>query len=838
MSEAIVRGQQGKEVEHLQRMLGRAGQRVTVDGLFGPRTQAAVASFLRARGGTGTGASVDAELLDLIERASSRRPGTPSAGSDASRVTSATWSMPMAVVEDRGNVDCLGVRAEARAFARLVCSRRTGTPLSVGLFGNSGSGKSFFMSKLQGEIEARCAAFTRVGTKLRAQGDEAGLLAMQQRWYGRIAQITFNAWHYAEPNLWASLVTRVFDELATIISPGEAVEDTRARLLSEVSEGKQRREQAKLELRNAEAQLAEARAEREHREAESLRVRELLAVVQAVAPTPAPAGEGADGEATPQLTVKGPMAALRVTLRWIWSRGRWARVALVAAVVLIVLGAVLGLALWRGWWTGWLDPSIAVATSAVGVCTGAATTVTAWWAFIQPRIDQTRAAHATYLAQRSTASGLVDRALQDLLRPSEGTLATARRRMEEAEVGLDSAKMASDQAGENVARARRMLQDVEGGQRFYAFVRDRDEGDDYRRHLGLLSLVRDDFLRLEQILDQVEREGPSDGELAPLSRIVLYIDDLDRCEPARVVEVLQALHLLLATPIFVVVVAADVRWLQRSLALYYERLLPRASTTERDDGLDPTPRSHLESIFQVPFSLRPIDGDGFAALVHQVVQPRVSAATVREASERLAAVRRAAATESVATPDDAVTTTAEPPAGPKPEASSATPLADAERLRVHAELDAELLEDAALALDATEIAFLERLHQVVGTPRLAKALVNTYRLLRAEIEAGLLPSYVAQGTCRGVLTLLAIQVGRPAEALRLFDALHQTTRATLGEVLAELAEQTTSDRREARWQALATAVREAGAAEARVAELKPWTARIRRFSFEPWPAMP
>lgn len=817
-------------------MLGRAGQRVTVDGLFGPRTQAAVASFLRARGQAGTGASVDPELLELIERASSRRPGKPGPGSDASRVTSATWSMPMAVVEDRSSVDCLGVRAEARAFARLICSRRTGTPLSVGLFGNSGSGKSFFMSKLQGEIEARCAAFTRVGTKLRAQGDEAGLSAMQQRWYGRVAQITFNAWHYAEPNLWASLITRVFDELSTIISPGEALEDTRARLLSEVSEGKQRREQAKLELRKAEAQLAEARTERERREAEAQRVREQLAVVEAVGPMPS-AGEGADGEAAPRLTVRGPLAALRVTLRWIWSRGRWARAALVAAVVLIVLGAVLGLALWRGWWTGWLNPSIAVVTSTVGVCTGAVTTLTAWWAFIQPRIDQTRAAHAAYLAHSSTASGLVDRALHDLLRPTEGTLATARRRMEEAEVGLDSAKIASDQAGESVARARRTLQDLEGGQRFYAFVRDRDDGDDYRRHLGLVSLVRDDFLRLEQILDQVEREGPSDGELAPLSRIVLYIDDLDRCEPARVVEVLQALHLLLATPIFVVVVAADVRWLRRSLALYYERLLPRAGSTELDDGLDPTPRSHLESIFQVPFSLRPIDGDGFAALVHQVVQPRVSPATVREASERVAEVRRAAADESVATPDDAGATPAPPEPSPKPEASSATPLADAELLLRQRELDADLLEDAALALDASEIAFLERLHGVVGTPRLAKALVNTYRLLRAEIQAGLLPSYVAQGTCRGVLTLLAIQVGRPSEALRLFDALHQTTRATLGEVLAELAEQASSDRREARWQALTTAVREAGAAEAGVAELAPWTARIRRFSFEPWPAI-
>ena len=98
-----------------------------------------------------------------------------------------------------------------------------------------------------------------------------------------------------------------------------------------------------------------------------------------------------------------------------------------------------------------------------------------------------------------------------------------------------------------------------------------------------------------------------------------------------------------------------------------------------------------------------------------------------------------------------------------------------------------------------------------------------------------MPSYVTDGTCRGVLTLLAIQVGRPHDAARLFEALHRTERATLGEVLLELAEETGSDRREARWQALATAVQQTGTADARVSELAAWTVRIRRFSFDPWP---
>ena len=58
----------------------------------------------------------------------------------------------------------------------------------------------------------------------------------------------------------------------------------------------------------------------------------------------------------------------------------------------------------------------------------------------------------------------------------------------------------------------------------------------------------------------------------PLERIVLYIDDLDRCPPRRVVEVLEAVHLMLALELFVVVVAVDARWLIRSLEYHYREL--------------------------------------------------------------------------------------------------------------------------------------------------------------------------------------------------------------------------------------------------------------------------
>lgn len=882
MEQTIRLGQHGKEVELLQQLLSRAGQRVVVDGVYGRRTQAAVAAFLRERGQRSSGDIVGVDAMRQLKEFAQRdhRRGPPqaraqehankqktrgsrsppddrsaasakrgpigvtqrveapvaaeAAEAEAAEAVETTEPPEVELVlpplvpglspDTRHGTDLLGVQDEARAFARLICSRRTGTPLSIGLFGDWGSGKSFFMGKLQEEIEARNAAYTRLCTRLQ-DDDPARVATLQERWHGRVAQITFNAWHYAEPNLWASLVTRVFDELANLISPAESLEDTRARLLAEVSEGKQRREQAKLELRKAEEQLAEARTERDRRETELAKMREELAVVEAVAPSEKekPSGPSgvreAEAEAAlvkEQLRVGNPLSALRVTLRWVWTRGRWIRLSVVVAALLMVLGIVLAVAWWREWVN--LEPEIAAVTTALGVGTGVVSTVSAWWAIIKPRLDQTSMAYSTYVAQRTTAEGFLHQALHDMLRPSQSALGVAQRRLEEAEVGLDSAKLASEEAADQVARARRMLQELSAGQRFYAFVRDRDEGDEYRKHLGLVSMIRQDFARLEEILAQVEREGPGDGEATPLTRIVLYIDDLDRCEPERVVEVLQAVHLLLATPIFVVVVAVDVRWLRRSLTLHYDRLLqvqrPGEPEHEHEHEARPTPKNYLEKIFQIPFSLRPMSAEGFGALVEGVI----GAGGVSEPS----------AMESEADASDEPHPSEEPDANATEPADESDPMADRAR-------DAELSHDVVLALDSAEVTFMKSLHAVIDTPRLAKALVNTYRLLRAEIEPHEIPAYLAERTYCGVLTLLAIQVGRSSDAAWLFNELERTDQRTLGETLQALGERTDSDRHQARWQALLTAVCDVGTAECTVAQLAPWTHRIRRFSFNPWP---
>jgi hypothetical protein len=88
----------------------------------------------------------------------------------------------------------------------------------------------------------------------------------------------------------------------------------------------------------------------------------------------------------------------------------------------------------------------------------------------------------------------------------------------------------------------------------YDFLIDKNRDEKYQEHLGMITTIRRDFEKLEELLG----DWRADGEKA-VDRIILYIDDLDRCPPECVVNVLQAVHLLLATILFIVVVGVDAR---------------------------------------------------------------------------------------------------------------------------------------------------------------------------------------------------------------------------------------------------------------------------------------
>src|SRR5262249_11167141 len=95
-------------------------------------------------------------------------------------------------------------------------------PQAIGLFGEWGSGKSYFLRSLHRRIE-RLVTATDVANPT---------------CYRAIAQVEFNAWQYVEGNLWASLLEHLFHNLRLSGEEGkdDLLEERRREHLEKITE--------------------------------------------------------------------------------------------------------------------------------------------------------------------------------------------------------------------------------------------------------------------------------------------------------------------------------------------------------------------------------------------------------------------------------------------------------------------------------------------------------------------------------------------------------------------------------------------------------------------------
>ena len=159
------------------------------------------------------------------------------------------------------------------------------------------------------------------------------------------------------------------------------------------------------------------------------------------------------------------------------------------------------------------------------------------------------------------------------------------------------------------------------------FVSDRLEVDDYGKRLGLMQQVKQDLANLSDRLTDWEHNKKELKKFFPRgpARVVLYIDDLDRCPPDRVVEVLESVQLLLNTKLFIVVLGIDDRYIARALEQVYEGVLKRGG---KPSGLD-----YLEKIIQIPYRMRPISSssiDGYLRAQTKIAKPQAPSTPVEK----------------------------------------------------------------------------------------------------------------------------------------------------------------------------------------------------------------
>jgi hypothetical protein len=113
---------------------------------------------------------------------------------------------------------------------------------------------------------------------------------------------------------------------------------------------------------------------------------------------------------------------------------------------------------------------------------------------------------------------------------------------------------------------------------------------DYGRQLGVMEDIKHDLETLEQRLHGTD----ADGNDVVTGRILVLIDDLDRCEPGKAVEVLQAVNLLLNFSSFIVCLGIDARIITGAVERHYEGLLGKAGASGYE---------YLDKIVQIPFRI-------------------------------------------------------------------------------------------------------------------------------------------------------------------------------------------------------------------------------------------
>jgi hypothetical protein len=683
--------------------------------------------------------------------------------------------------------DQLGIEGEVDALCRVVTDPLVRPPLAVGLFGEWGSGKTFFMDKMR----ERIAAAGRPG----------------------VVQIRFNAWHYSDASLWASLAVTIFERLvdpepvwpedrdAWLAGQGDPLKEERAALLEDLETYRLVRAASEAQVHRLEEQrgtVADQLDDAIRRQEEAKQQARPMALARAVAEN---AGvRDAVGRVATALGFQPRVQELRDINRQLQSTSgyvlaTWRRVRHKSLAALLITAAVL-LALVT---PGLVAHGGTAALGSIGTAIGSAVAViTSFTKLLHPAACKVDAA----VAEVQRAIGFVEE-VQDELR-SERRLAERELRALDREIEHAGAQLA--ELDGRIAAAQARAQSLSVGRQLYDFLSERATG--YRAQQGIVGMLHRDF----QLLDAKLRAARSQADGRAVERIVLYVDDLDRCPPAKVLEVLEAVHLLLALELFVVVVGVDPRWLQRSLRHQYRRLAT-AGGSGADDYLRAMPVEYLEKIFQIPLTLPAMQVQAFASLVGSLA-PAVPSLDVPPDTDQPKGIRlRNAAREEPGT--EPIPTRASLTAG----GASAAPS-----------------QQASIDLTAAEVARAQKLGPLIDSPRAAKRLMNTYRLIRAtqrvDSRSRFLGSDGKPGSYIPLLTLLAVTAGYPTVADRLLAALELESNDAkswtefLGGQLAQAAPQ------DAIWRNLLTAlqqIRSGGVND--IAQYRRWGPLAARFSF-------
>jgi hypothetical protein len=618
--------------------------------------------------------------------------------------------------------DYLDIAKDVAAFARVIAAKSFEPPLAIALFGQWGSGKSFFMRKLKERI-------------MQLSGSNNN-----RTYCAGVAHIHFNAWSYMDANLWASFVSRIFEGLNEYISQntksdefkkviekelGSSLQITKEEI--QILEDKKQTIQRQLQSFQKERKFAKDNLKRN---LNSLRFKSLASTLSAIdhqfhaseeilaacqenktfiateaeleriVPT-----EYLQNPSEAYRRINSALSFLREFFRW---RSIWSNIIFLTFSIGFCFLIPLGLHFLTGKISQFnfmtFQPAL-MALIPLGVLLRLALTtynrmkpvIAAFWK-IKKNYEHKRTLATEQFKQREKALKLeIEKDSRLLL-----SLTTEIQKAEALKTDLQF-----------------KIDNILATEALYTFIEKRTDSEDYKKHLGIISIIRKDleilnglFTDHHEEIHRLKAENIRKHFLRPLERIVLYVDDLDRCPEETVVEVLEAVNLLMAFPLFIVIVGVDPRWVKNALfkrhslqfAGYLHENSKRSPAIEMMDTSD-----YLEKIFQIPFHLKSAPPTTIREMIRKVAH----------SNQPLNEANPAASNAQIDPENEPIDKKAEP--------------SDQQQLNPRlANLTTTIAEDIELLrLSEEEVKVLEDLGEIVGpNPRALKRFVNIYRIIK------------------------------------------------------------------------------------------------------------
>lgn len=654
--------------------------------------------------------------------------------------------------------DYLDIKDDVNAFARVMAAKSFEPPLAIALLGKWGSGKSFFMRKLKEGIQ-----------NLSNENPE-------EQFCEGIAHVHFNAWSYMDSNLWACFVTRIFESLDDYIKdtfPSEKEKkEIENQLFNKLNVSKEQLSNLHKQKESIDNNIQKLQTKKDKLKAQlnkkinSIKTKTLTDIIKKVDeefnvrneiettlvsnPTFVSTKEKFV-EIVPEKYWDNPTAFYDqlksgyTFLKAFFHRDSLCKNILWITVIILILALtpvityIINLLIsWQDFTLTngqWFTISLIGSAFVRGIDT---------FIKLKKQIAPFWKIKENYEAKKTNA-------LFEFEQEEKGL------RLEidnfKQEIILIDSQIQLNK--EIKATLEFKLKNALSTEALYTFIEKRANSDDYKKHLGIVSLIRKDFEILSGLLTGHQTELVTNKESQdfkelfvdkkPLERIILYIDDLDRCPEERVVEVLEAVNLLMAFPLFVVVVGVDPRWVKSALLQKYKNQFQ----DETDDEAI-SPSNYLEKIFQVPFHLKDAGDESIKGMIKTLAKTKARLVISKEENDY---------DLNDYDSQDYKTNNLENDISIKNEEKTIT---DSTSL-----FSKETIE--ALDITDTECELLQSMSEIIGTnPRAVKRFVNIYRIVKTHEEFNF-TNETKEVELAVVMFLLALPMGKFKNLIESFE---------------------------------------------------------------------